>query len=124
MTVSDTVWLIVMIYFIPSIIANIRRHKDAFAILALNLLLGWTFLVWVIALVWSFTSPQDNVVIIHNDSDSNIIASKREHSKREHKNRIAIFVLGLLLGWVFLFLVITLGVVIYSPQYNFVIMHK
>lgn len=74
MEVSDNVWLLliaaVWIYFMPSIIANNRRHKDRFAILLVNFLLGWTSIGWVIALVWSFTSSQDSVVIIHNDSNS------------------------------------------------------
>ena len=43
-------------YFFPSIIAFSRRHHNAVAIFILNLLLGWTFLGWVAALVWSFTS--------------------------------------------------------------------
>lgn len=40
-----------LIYFIPSIIAY--NKKNATAIIALNLLLGWTFLGWVGALVWA-----------------------------------------------------------------------
>jgi DNA-directed RNA polymerase subunit RPC12/RpoP len=41
------------IYFLPTYIAVKRHHKNALAILALNLLLGWTFLGWVISLVWA-----------------------------------------------------------------------
>ena len=40
-------------YFLPSIIASRRGHRQAGAITVLNLLLGWTLLGWVIALVWS-----------------------------------------------------------------------
>ena len=47
-----------LLYFIPAIVAESRKHRNSSAILILNLLLGWTFLGWVIALVWSFT---DNV---------------------------------------------------------------
>lgn len=68
--VSALLLIIVMIYITPSSIAFNRGHKNRFAILVLNLLLGWTFLVWVIALVRELTSSQDSVVIIHNDSDS------------------------------------------------------
>lgn len=40
-------------YFIPSIIA-FRNHKaNRRAILALNILLGWSLIGWVIALVWA-----------------------------------------------------------------------
>lgn len=43
-------------YFLPTIIASSRRHLNGTAIFVLNLLLGWTLLGWVLALVWSFTS--------------------------------------------------------------------
>jgi hypothetical protein len=43
------------IYAIPSIIAFNRGHQNATAILALNILLGWTFLGWVGSLVWALT---------------------------------------------------------------------
>lgn len=41
----------ILIYFLPSVIAH--RHRNANAILALNLFLGWTFIGWVAALVWA-----------------------------------------------------------------------
>jgi hypothetical protein len=43
----------VPIYFIPAIVAHTSRHKNFTAICALNFFLGWTFLGWVIALVWA-----------------------------------------------------------------------
>jgi len=40
-----------LIYFLPSILA---RGKSFFMqVFLLNLLLGWTFVGWVIALVWA-----------------------------------------------------------------------
>jgi hypothetical protein len=44
------------IYFLPTIIANVRNHTQTMAIVLTNLLLGWTFLGWVAALVWACTS--------------------------------------------------------------------
>lgn len=44
-----------LLYFLPGIVAGRRDHTNANAIFALNLLLGWTLLGWVIALVWSLT---------------------------------------------------------------------
>ena len=41
------------LYFLPTLIVNIRNHPNGTAIAVLNLLLGWTFLGWVVALVWS-----------------------------------------------------------------------
>jgi hypothetical protein len=43
------------IYFWPAIVAFSKGHRNAMAILMLNLLLGWTFLGWVVALVWAMT---------------------------------------------------------------------
>jgi Superinfection immunity protein len=43
-------------YFLPAIVASRRRHPQENAILLLNLFLGWTFIGWVIALVWSATA--------------------------------------------------------------------
>ena len=47
-------WLFAL-YFLPTIIAVQRSHQQGNAIFLLNLLLGWTFLGWVIALIWSAT---------------------------------------------------------------------
>ena len=41
------------LYFIPSFIAVNRNKRNKNAIFALNLLLGWTFVGWAVALVWS-----------------------------------------------------------------------
>jgi hypothetical protein len=42
-----------VLYFLPAIIAFARSKRDAVSILILNLLLGWTAIGWVIALVWA-----------------------------------------------------------------------
>lgn len=44
------------IYFVPGIVALARQHHNAVAISLLNLFLGWTFLGWVLALVWAATA--------------------------------------------------------------------
>ncbi len=43
------------LYFLPTIIALLRGHRNALAIFLLNFFLGWTFIGWVVALVWSVT---------------------------------------------------------------------
>jgi len=42
-----------LFYFLPSILAFARNKRDTGAILVLNILLGWTVIGWVIALVWA-----------------------------------------------------------------------
>ena len=46
----------VAVYFIPTWVAYARKHHNANAIFLVNLLLGWTALGWIAALVWSLTS--------------------------------------------------------------------
>ena len=49
------VGLLIVVYLMPLIIATSRNHKNATAISVLNVFLGWTFVGWVIALVWALT---------------------------------------------------------------------
>ncbi len=50
------------IYILPWICASIRNHENLPAIGVANLLLGWTFIGWVVCLVWAFkNSPGANV---------------------------------------------------------------
>ncbi len=44
------------LYFLPTTIAVNRKHSNAGAIFVLNLLAGWTFLGWVLSLVWASTA--------------------------------------------------------------------
>lgn len=53
---------IFILYFLPSIIAFGRSKRDSGAILVLNLLLGWTAIGWVIALVWALKEDAPVVV--------------------------------------------------------------
>ncbi len=45
----------IVLYFLPAIVATNRKHHNAGAILALDLLLGWSGLGWIIAFVWACT---------------------------------------------------------------------
>ena len=57
--------VILAVYLIPSLIALLRKHPHKIAIVALNILGGWTFLVWVGALVWSLLLPQTKKIDTH-----------------------------------------------------------
>jgi hypothetical protein len=48
----------VVAYFLPTVIASLRGHRQQGAIFALNLFLGWTLIGWVAALVWGLTNSQ------------------------------------------------------------------
>jgi hypothetical protein len=47
-----------LVYFIPTIVAYLRRHKKTVAIFFVNLCLGWTAIGWIWALVWAFRNPK------------------------------------------------------------------
>jgi Na+/proline symporter len=53
------------VYFIPSFVASDRKHHNRLAIYVLNLFLGWTFLGWVLALIWACTMviPQQQPLV-------------------------------------------------------------
>ena len=44
------------IYFVPVVIAYVRKHNNFVAICILNVFAGWTFLGWLAALLWSLNS--------------------------------------------------------------------
>jgi hypothetical protein len=48
-----------ILYFLPSIIG--RSKQNSTAIFALNLLLGWTLVGWVVALVWALAHEKTDV---------------------------------------------------------------
>ena len=47
--------IVLILYFLPTLCA--RKHHNRDAIFALNLLLGWTLLGWIAALIWACTKP-------------------------------------------------------------------
>jgi hypothetical protein len=51
------------VYVLPALVAYARGHRNAFPILVLNLLLGWTFIGWGFALIWSLTGNVRSRVI-------------------------------------------------------------
>lgn len=58
------------LYMLPSIVAAIRRHLNANSICVINVFLGWTFVGWVVALAWAFSShvaprPKEGEAPIH-----------------------------------------------------------
>ena len=41
------------IYFVPTIIAVVRDHRQTVPIVVVNVVLGWLLIPWFIALIWS-----------------------------------------------------------------------
>ena len=51
----------IVFYFIPSIVAFARHHRQSLAIFLLNLFAGWTFIGWVAALIWAVIKEKKQV---------------------------------------------------------------
>ena len=48
-----TLFVFCLVYFLPTLIG--LRKRNAPAIFMLNLLLGWTGIGWIVALIWAVT---------------------------------------------------------------------
>ena len=48
--------LIAILYMVPFLLANHRRHRNQVPIFFLNLFFGWTVIGWVGALIWASTA--------------------------------------------------------------------
>jgi hypothetical protein len=46
------------IYFLPTIIAIVRHARDLVGIILINIFLGWTFVGWIAALIWSLVGAK------------------------------------------------------------------
>jgi T4 superinfection immunity protein len=45
--------VILLLYFLPIVVAAIRKHNSLLSIIVTNLWLGWTVIGWIIALIWA-----------------------------------------------------------------------
>lgn len=50
--------LLICMYLLPSIIAAKKKKSNMTAIALLNILLGWSLIGWVVALVWANTNDR------------------------------------------------------------------
>ncbi len=50
---------VLILHFLPTVIAGLRHHHNTLAIFMLNLLLGWTGIGWIIAFIWSLTAVRE-----------------------------------------------------------------
>ena len=46
--------------FLPTIIAIVKKHDKLLKIFLVNILLGWTFIGWIVALIWSLRYQEEN----------------------------------------------------------------
>lgn len=60
------IFVLLVPYFIPTIIAVVRRKASAVGVFFLNLFLGWTFIGWIGALIWALSADRGPTVIVNN----------------------------------------------------------
>jgi hypothetical protein len=58
------------VYLLPTYVAWAKTHANLAAIAMLNVLLGWTFIGWVVALVWAMSKPAVITVVVPPSSSS------------------------------------------------------
>jgi hypothetical protein len=66
--------LLVCAYFLPLIIAGVRKVPNIGSVAVINLFLGWTFIGWVVALAMAFRSADRNV-IVNQYGAANLVAA-------------------------------------------------
>ncbi|MBF8773886.1 superinfection immunity protein [Pseudomonas fulva] len=76
----------IAMYLLPTIIAWSRSHHNKAPILLLNLLLGWTVLGWLAALIWSVSASKRET---RNSKDSAHKTQNGEHDAYESIERLA-----------------------------------
>jgi hypothetical protein len=50
---------LIAVYFLPAIIAGGRNTRNQGGIVALNVLLGWTLVGWLLAAIWAITEKAE-----------------------------------------------------------------
>jgi hypothetical protein len=53
----------ILLYFLPAIVAAVRNHHDANAIILTTILLGWTVIGWLVALIWASTEVKSHTPV-------------------------------------------------------------
>jgi len=59
-----------LLYFIPSIVAFSKNRHNKSAVLVLNIFLGWSFIGWIVALVWAVSNRNPQQIIVNNSQVS------------------------------------------------------
>ena len=79
--------ILISIYLIPTIIAICRKAYYTAAAITINILLGWTFLGWVIALILSLLNKPDRtpqqIVINQVVGDKNTLSKSKTTTEKD-----------------------------------------
>ena len=57
-------------YFLPTVIALVRKVPNVGSVIVINLFLGWTFIGWIVALAMAFRSQAPTTTVFFNQVGS------------------------------------------------------
>ena len=77
---------LIAIYFLPSLIALSRKKTNGAAIILLNFFLGWTFIGWIVSLIWACLKHNETHTIVVNNTpyvkDENSLLQKNDFDEK------------------------------------------
>ncbi|PPC63913.1 superinfection immunity protein [Pantoea sp. ICBG 1758] len=53
-----SVFIFLVLYFLPTFIGILRYRMNIWAIMLTNIFFGWTFIGWALALIWAVKSDE------------------------------------------------------------------
>lgn len=77
---------ILFFYFMPSIIG--RNKRNSLSIFLLNLFLGWTFIGWIVAIIWACSSDSPPIIINNTQPQTFSKIEQLERLAHMHKNGV------------------------------------
>jgi hypothetical protein len=54
-------FILFALYFLPTLVASGRHLPERGAIAVLNIFFGWTFIGWIVALIWAVAAPAPHI---------------------------------------------------------------
>lgn len=83
LVVYSGVIFIPVFYMLPTIEAWLRKSENLPAIAAVNLLLGWTLIGWVVALAWALKRPSSVVLVGAHEARHEDLDRAPQHKPRK-----------------------------------------
>lgn len=74
---------VLAVYLIPTIIAFSRGHASKWGIGVLNIVLGWSLVFWIVALIWALSNKGQSQTTIVNVGSGNQYNVSQTSSKVE-----------------------------------------
>jgi hypothetical protein len=81
-------FFLILVYFLPTIIAVSRKKKGTATIIILNLFLGWTVVGWVFAFIWACSTGNHTPMIVLNNNQHNHNEEKIEFPGQSLHNKL------------------------------------